>query len=284
MTESEGPDNQDGTAVPGKKKRGSRIRRLRPYAFGVVAMAVVFGISAGIGAHVRAGNKVSAPSNVAGPILVPSGLAASAAPTPTPAGGPSLNLPVHPSVPVTVTIYEDLRSPVSKAFADEYAPVLAQLLTTGQMQIHYRLVTASDKQYGGKGSLEAASAAACAQDQGRFTQFVDQVFKGQPNPQDDSLAKESVLKRMALKAHKIQMSKFEPCLEQHDHLGWAAKSQTEFAASGYGEVPVVQVNNTTLKNVQSKLTPQKLHSLVLAEAKRVIAVEATPAATPTTVG
>ena len=64
MTESKGPDNQDGTAVPGKKKRGSRIRRLRPYAFGVVAMAVVFGISAVIGAHVRAGkdDKVSAPA------------------------------------------------------------------------------------------------------------------------------------------------------------------------------------------------------------------------------
>ncbi|WNI18486.1 DsbA family protein [Actinacidiphila sp. ITFR-21] len=285
MTESKGPDNQDGTAVPGKKKRGGRLRRLRPYAFAVVSVAVVFGVSAVIGAHVRAGkdDKVSEPANAVGPAAVPTGPADTASPTPS-AAGPKLDMPVHPSVPVTVTIYEDLRSPVSKAFADTYGPVLTQLLTTGQMQIHYRLVTSSDRKYGGTGSLEAANAAACAQDQGRFTQFVDQVFKNQPDPQTDSLAKESVLKELALKAHKIQMGKFEPCLEQHDHLGWAKKSQTDYAASGLGALPVVQVNHTTIKDVESSLTPQKLHRLVLAEAKRVIALQDTPSATPTTTG
>jgi hypothetical protein len=281
MTESKGPDNQDGTAVPGKKKRGSRIRRLRPYAFAVVAMAVVFGISAVIGAHVRAGkgDKVSAPANVAGPAVVPTGPSDTSSPSASPtATGPKLDLAVHPSVPVTVTVYEDLRSPQSKAFADEYQPVLDQLLTTGQMQIHYRLVTASDQKYGGKGSLEAGNAAACAQDQGRFTQFVDEVYKNQPDPSSDKLAKLSFLKQLALKAHKIKMSTFEPCLEQEDHLGWVKQSQSVFAASGYGDVPVVQINDTTLKDVATTLTPAKLHKLVLAEAKRVIAVQNTPSA------
>jgi len=240
-----------------------------------------------IGAHVRAGkdDKVSAPAGAVGPAIVPTGPAApvdSATPTPTTTGKGTLNMPVRPSVPVTVTIYEDLRSPESKAFADEYTPVLTQLLTTGQMQIHYRLVTASDQKYGGKGSLEAADAAACAQDQGRFSQFVDEVFKNQPAPQRDDLAKESELKKLALKAKKIQMGKFEPCVEQHDHLGWAQKSQTDYAAAGYGDVPVVQINDTTLKDVRSTLTPKKLHSMVLAEARRVIAIQDTPAASPST--
>jgi hypothetical protein len=282
MTESKGPEDRDGTAVPGKKKRGSRIKKLRPYAFAVVAMGVVFGISAVIGAHVRAGknDKVSAPANAVGPAVVPTGPADSALPTPTSTstGSSTLFLPVHPSVPVTVTIYEDLRSPASKAFADEYAPVLSQLLTTGQAQIHYRLVTPTDKKYGGNGSLAAANAAACAQDQGRFTQFVDEVFKNQPAPQDDSLAKEAVLKKMAEKAKKIQMGKFEPCMQQSDHLGWVAKSQAEYATSGFGDVPVVQINDTTLKDVPTTLTPQKLRKLVLAEAKRVIAIQARPSA------
>jgi hypothetical protein len=281
MTESKGPDNQDGTAVPGKKKRGGRLRRLRPYAFGVVAMAVVFGISAVIGAHVRAGkdDKIASPANAVGPAVVPTGPQDTATATPTSTGGTKLDMPVHPSVPVTVTIYEDLRSPVSKAFADEYAPVLAQLLTTGQMQIHYRLVTASDQKYGGTGSLVAANAAACAQDQGRFSQFVDQIFKHQPDPTVDTLSKESFLKSMGLKAHKIKMGTFEPCVEQQDHLGWAKKSQADYAASGLGDLPVVQVDDTTVKDVQRTLTPKKLHALVLAEAKRVIAIQDTPAPT-----
>ncbi|WP_329137543.1 DsbA family protein [Streptomyces sp. NBC_01476] len=290
MTESKGPDKQDSTAVPGKKKRGSRIRRLRPYAFAVVTMAVVFGISAVIGAHVRAGKqeKVSGPANAVGPAVVPTGPADSASPTATPAG-PKLDVPVHPSVPVTVTIYEDLRSPESKAFADTYRPVLDQLLSTGQMQLHYRLVTASDKKYGGTGSLDAANAAACAQDQGRFPEFVDALFAYQPDPQSGTLSQESFLKRTAERAGKITMGKFEPCVEEADHLGWVKKSQSQYAASGLGAVPVVQIDDTTIKNVAHDLTPGKLHSKVLAEAKRVIALEkaaadasasATPSASP----
>lgn len=287
MTESKGPDNQDSTAVPGKKKRGSRIRRLRPYAFGVVAMAVVFGISAVIGAHVRAGkdDKVSAPSNVAGPAVVPTVPSDSASPSPSPsASGPKLDLPVHPSVPVTVTIFEDLRSPESKAFHDEYQPVLDQLLTTGQVQLHYRLVTATDKKYGGTGSMEAANAAACAQDQGRFPQFVGQVFDNQPAVTSDALAGESLMRKLALKAGKIKMGTFRPCLEQRDHEGWVKKSQADFAASGLGAVPVVQINDTTVKDVAGSLTPKKLHTMALDEAKRVIAIQDTPSATPTTTG
>ncbi|WP_405589038.1 DsbA family protein [Streptomyces sp. NBC_01190] len=283
MTESKGPDKRDGTAVPGKKKRGSRIRRLRPYAFAVVAMAVVFGISAVIGAHVRAGkdDKISAPSNAVGPASVPTGPSDAASPSPTATpSGPKLDLPVHPSVPVTVTIYEDLRSPASKAFAEEYKPTLDQLLTTGQVQLHYRLVTASDAKYGGEGSLLAANAAACAQDQGRLSQFVDQVYKNQPDPTSDKLAQESFLKKLALKAHKIKMATFEPCVQQRDHLGWAKKSQTEFAASGLGEVPVVKINDTTVKDVPGTLTPDKLHSMVLKEAKRVVAIQSGPPVSP----
>jgi len=276
MTESKGPDNQDKTAVPGKKKGKRRFRRLRPYAFGVVTMAVVFGVSALIGAHVRANkdNNVKAPSNAVGPAVVPTGPVATASASPSASsGGTKLNVPVKPSVPVTVTIYEDLRSPESKAFSDAYQSTLDQLLTTGQVELHYRLVTASDAKYGGSGSLDAASAAACAQDQGRFTQFVNEIYENQPDPQSSKLSQESFLKKMASKAGKISMGTFEPCYEQHDHIGWVNESQADFASSGLGGVPVVQINDTTVKDAQNTLTPAKLKSLVLAEAKRVVALE-----------
>jgi hypothetical protein len=288
MTESKGPDSQGRTAAPGKKRRKGPLDRIRPYAIGIVAMAVVFGGSALIGAHVRSTKdvKVTSPANAVGPAVVPTGPAASADPSPSPSdSGPKLDVPVRPSVPVTVTIYEDLRDPASKAFADTFQPVLTQLLVTGQVQLHYRLVTASDKKYGGNGSEEAAGAAACAQDQGRFTQFVDEVFKHQPaDPATDSLANQHFLKSLAGKAHKIKASTFDPCLEQGDHLGWVQKSQEQFAASGLGDVPVVQINDTAVADVQGTLTPQKLRSMVLKEAKRVVAVQATPSPTDTQLG
>lgn len=274
MTESKGPQDPDRAAMPGKKRRRSFLDRLRPYAVGVVAMAVVFGVSAAIGAHVRSNkdDKVSAPDNVAAPASVPG-----ASPAPSPSGSsPKLDVPVHPAVPVTVTVFEDLRSPASKAFAATYQPVFDQLLTTGQVQLHYRLVTASDRTYGGHASRDAAAAAACAQDQGRFTQYVAQVFANQPDPHSSRLSSLPFLKQLAGKAHKIKAGTFDPCVEQGDHVGWVLKSQADFAAAKYGDVPVVLINNVQVKDVQGSLTPQRLRTMVLDEAKRVIRVQDTP--------
>lgn len=287
MAESKGPGTKAGNSAPGGKKRRSLIVRARPYVLTTVIMAVVFGISALIGAHVRAGkdSKIAEPRGVAAAVVVPTGPSDTASPSATPADqGPKFDVPVRGATPVTVTIVEDLRSPASKAFLNEYAPVLTQLLTTGQVQLHYRLVTGTDATYGGSGSLLAANAAACAQDQGRFTAFVAALFAEQPDPHHDAMANVSWLKSVAKKAHKIKMLTFQPCVEQRDHVGWVQKSQADFAASGLGDVPVVEINNVPVKDVQGSLTPQKLSKLVQNEAKKVIAAQATPSATASALG
>lgn len=280
MTDSKGPGGKGGSAGP--KKRKGPIARLRPYAIGIAAMVVVFGGSAVIGAHVRANkdDKITEPNGVAAPAVVPTGPLSSASPSAAPSSKPKLSVVVNPAVPVTVTVYEDLRSPDSKAFAQEYNPTLSQLLLTGEVRLHYRLVTASDQQYGGTGAKVAANAAACAQDQSRFSQFVKEVWDHQPaDPHSDALASKKLMEKLAKKAGKISMGKFQPCIEQGDHDGWVKESQTDFAAQHLGAVPVVQINDTFVQTVHTTLTPQKLRALVLAEARRVIAVQATPAPT-----
>jgi protein-disulfide isomerase len=280
MTQSKGPDTKGGSA-PGVKKRKGLVARLRPYAVGAVAMAVVFGISAAIGAHVRAGkdDKVSAPSGAVAAAVRP-GASPSPSATAT-ATGPKLGIPVRPTAPVTVTVYEDLRSPDSKAFQDEYAATLQQLLAGGQVQFQYRLVTGSDRTYGGKGAQVAANAAACAQDQGRFTQFVDEVWKAQPaDPRSDALDSVSLMKKLAHKAGKIKADTFEPCVEQRDHEGWVIKSQQDFAASGLGSAPAVLIDGVPVEHGMSQLTPKSLTSQIKAEVKRVVALAATPTDTP----
>lgn len=283
MTESKGPDTPGGSVAP-KKKRKTLLDRLRPYAIGVMAMVVVFGASAVIGAHVR-GNKdtkVSEPSGAVAAAQPPTAPPTDgASPGPTAAAGPKLGIPVHPTVPVTVTVYEDLRSPDSKAFQEEYAATFQQLLTTGQVDFQYRLVTASDKQYGGTGALVAANAAACAQDQSRFTAFVGEVWKNQPaDPKNDALASEQLMKKLAAKAGKIKTASFDPCIEQRDHEGWVDRSQHDFAAADYGTVPVLEINGTVVKDLHSSLTPAGLRDQILKEVKRVIALQATPTQTP----
>jgi hypothetical protein len=283
MTESKGPDKSGGTLAPAKKKRKGPLAKLRPYAVGIMAIVVVFGGSALIGAHVRAGkdDKVAAPSGAVGPVVVPTGPTSTATPSPSASTGPDLQIAVRPSVPVAITIYEDLRSPDSKAFAEEYENTLHQMLTTGQVQIHYQLVTAADKQYGGKSDQYVANAAGCAQDQSRFTQFVQEIWDHQPDPHSSALGDEKLVKRLAHKAGKIKMATFEPCIEQGDHNGWVIKSQADYAASGIGDLPALMINNKPVKDVRTSLTPAKLRSLVNKEAKRVIAIQAAPTSSPT---
>jgi protein-disulfide isomerase len=281
MTESKGPGTPGGKAAATNKRKGL-LQQLRPYAIGIVAMVVVFGGSALIGAHVRStkDTKVTEPNGaVAAAKPVPS---TSASPTATPtSGGPKLDLPVNPTVPVTVTVFEDLRSPDSKAFQEEYAATFQQLLDTGQVRFQYRLVIPTDAQYGGKGSLVAANAAACAQDQGRFSQFVAQVWENQPaDPKDDAFDSTKLMERLARKAHKIDAATFEPCVKLADHEGWVLASQDAFTAAGLGgKVPVVQIDGTTVKDM-STLTPKKLRAQIQNEVKRSVALKATPTDTP----
>lgn len=262
MAESEGLEKQDKKIRKDKKDKVSAVARLRSYLGLAVVLTVVFGGSALVGAHVRGAKEHQ--------VKVPAGAA----------GDEKLALPVHPTVPVRVVVYEDLRSPQSKAFAQEYAAVIAKLLASGQMEIDYRLTTGSDARYGGTGAKAAANAAACAQDEGRFREYVDELWKLQPaDPQQDVFADVSVLKHAGKMAGKLSSGKFVPCVEGGDHDGWVRRSQDRFAALALGDAPVVQINDGTPPD-PATLTPAAFRTLVQKAAKEVVKQAATATPSP----
>ncbi|WP_438489799.1 DsbA family protein [Streptomyces sp. S186] len=262
MVASAGKTDNGGDAT-----RKSSRAKWRNYAVTAVGLAVVCGAAVVVGQFSRA--------NEATAIEPPSGAVGKT-------GDTKLDLPVKPTIPVTLTVYEDPRSPDSRAFAQQYADTFSRLLASGQVQINYRLVTQSDRQYGGTGAREAAAAAACAQDQGRFGPFMDQLWQHQPAPTTDGLKDRKLLKEIAKKAKKIEHDTFDLCLDRGSRQGWVKKAQEEYAASGLGPVPVVQVNGRTLPDPRTQLTPKKLTALVTKEARQVAAAApATPSPTPT---
>lgn len=261
MAKSKGSKGAKGSKEPVTGSRHTGWGRLRPYTAAVVAVAAVFAVSAVIGAHVRSGQ--------ADLIKVPSGV---------PSTGPNnLAVPIKPAIPVTVTVYEDLRSPVSRDFARKWEPAFDSLLNGGRAEIAYRLVTPTDLTEGGTGSAEAANAAACAQDQGKdqFERFVDLLWKKQPALSRDRFASVAYLEMLGRQVHGIQDSRFVPCVQSHDHRGWVRASQRDFARMHLGDVPVIQVNGVTVDPVKDKLTPAKLDALV-----RRAVVRATASASP----
>ncbi len=237
--------------------------RWRPYSAAIIGVAAVFAVSAVIGAHVRAGE--------ASEVKVPRGM---------PSTGPSgLAVPIKPAIPVVVTVFEDFRSPASKAFAAQWQPTFHHLLVTGRAEMAYRLVTQTDATRGGSGSLEAANAAGCAQDQGKkqFQGLVSELWKHQPAVSDDAFADQAYLDRLGRKVKDLQASMFVPCVKSLDHQGWVDASQRDYVRAGLGAVPRIQVNGVTVP--MKGLTPAKLEALVKKATERA-GMTASPSAPP----
>jgi hypothetical protein len=269
MAKSKGPQGAEAEKKPtssgttGPRRTGWS--RWRPYSAAIIAVAALFAVSALIGAHVRAGEATT--------VKVPSGM---------PSTGPSaLAVPIKPANPVTVTVYEDFRSPVSKAFAAQWQPTFHNLLISGKAEIAYRLVTQTDVTKGGHGSLDAANAAGCAQDQGKdqFQDFVKELWKHQPPVSDDAFASATYLEKLGRKVHGLQASLFVPCVQSLDHQGWVNASQKDYVQAGLGDVPVLQVNGVTVTDL-AHLTPARLMALVKKATDAAVAADAQSSQTP----
>jgi protein-disulfide isomerase len=269
MAKSKGPQDSGAGKTPtpsgsaGVRRTGWS--RWRPYSAAIIGVAALFAVSALIGAHVRAGEATT--------VKVPNGM---------PSTGPSaLAVPIKPEIPVTVTVYEDLRSPVSKAFAAQWQPTFHTLLISGKAQLAYRLVTQTDLTRGGHGSADAANAAGCAQDQGvkQFQDYVKELWKHQPPVSDDRFANTPYLEKLGRKVHGLQASLFVPCVQSRDHQGWVTASQKDFAKAGLGDVPVIQVNGVAVPDVQH-LTPARLMELVKKATAQAIAADPGTSASP----
>jgi protein-disulfide isomerase len=252
MAESKGSQDakgQDKPTVSGTAaSRRTGWSRWRPYSTAIVGVAAVFAVSAVIGAHVRSGE-----ANV---VKVPTGV-------PSAAPG-NLAVPIKPAIPVTVTIYEDLRSPASRAFDAQWNSTFDNLLNSGKAEIAYRLVTPTDAQQGGTGSKQAANAAACAQDQGKdqFEKYVALLWKKQPPVSQDKFSNAGYLERLGRDVRGLQANMFVPCVQSGDHDGWVDASQKDYVKAGLGDVPVIQVNDVTIDPAQDALTPAKLRKVI----------------------
>lgn len=237
---------EQGRSGPGRDPR----TRWRRRATTVLTLLAVFTAAYLIGQQVRwdKQNEVNPPTGAVRPDLL---------------AVPGRRLPV----PVTVTVYEDLRSPDSRAFALEYGPALDRMAATGQVRVLHRLVTGTDSRLGGRGSAAAANAAACAQDEGRFTEYLAELWRGQPDEGDDTFADARFLNDLAERVPGIDQARFHPCVRGGKHHGWVAASQRAFERSGLGTAPVLTVGGKAVRP-SAGLTPGRLTTLVRAEVRR----------------
>ncbi|GLW47889.1 membrane protein [Streptomyces sp. NBRC 14336] len=238
-----------------REKQKAAERRRRALIVGA-SVVCVLGLAAVIGV-IAANTGKDDGSDSAGPVVAPSGAQ----------GEDSLAIPVgKDEAPSTLVVWEDFRCPACKAFEDAYRSTIHELTDAGQLRVEYRLATIIDGNLGGTGSRNAANAAACAQDVGKFVPYHDVLYQNQPPETDDAFSQNSKLFELAAKVDGLDTPAFRKCVEDGTHNSWVAKSNDAFRSGGFSGTPTVLLNGKNIYQDQS-MTPQKLKQQVQEAAK-----------------
>jgi protein-disulfide isomerase len=236
-------------AVEREKQKAAEKRR-RALIVGA-SVVCVLGLAAVIGV-VAANAGKDDDSEASGPVVAPSGAL----------GKDSLTIPVgKESARSTLTVWEDFRCPACKAYEDAYRPTIHELTDAGKLKVEYRLATIIDGNLRGTGSHNAANAAACAQDAGKFAEYHDVLYQNQPDETDDAFAKDSKLFELAGKVNGLDTPAFRKCVEDGTHDSWVDKSADAFEKGGFSGTPTVLFDGKNIYQDRS-MTPAKLKQMV----------------------
>ncbi|MEV0279613.1 thioredoxin domain-containing protein [Streptomyces sp. NPDC050610] len=254
------PGKDDGTRSARERLReqreADRAREKRKRTLiAAVAVVAVLGIAAGVAALVNStGNDKGKDEQASGPAVAPKGAT----------GDGNVVIPEgKPAAKSTLTVYEDFRCPGCGGFEAQFHDTIHELQDKGQLKTEYHLVTIIDGNMGGTGSLNAANAAGCAQDAGKFPDYHDLLYKNQPDEREDAFADKAHLIKLAGQVKGLDTPAFQKCVNDGTHDSWVKKSNEAFNKSSYHATPTVLLDGKNIYADQSNpLTPDKLKKMV----------------------
>ncbi|MFF9868601.1 thioredoxin domain-containing protein [Streptomyces sp. NPDC013953] len=224
-----------------REQQKSRERRRRTLlvsaaVVGVLGLAAVAGV-------IAANTGDDGEGSGAGPVAAPTGAA----------GKDQLAIPVGATdAPSTLTIWEDFRCPACAQFENAVRDTIHGLTDSGQIKVEYHLATIIDGNMGGSGSLNAANAAACAQDAGKFVAYHDVLYQNQPPEPDDAFADDDKLFELAGKVPGLDTPAFRSCVSDGTHDSWVNKSNQAFGEGGFRGTPTVLLNGESIFPTKGK--------------------------------
>jgi protein-disulfide isomerase len=160
-----------------------------------------------------------------------------------PASGRTLG---NPSAPVTIDVYSDFRCTGCFAFAVELEPQLvSKYVQPGKAKMVYHDFITIDSG-GVTESRDAANAALCASDQGKFWLYHDWLFANQSAQEAPGYFTIDRLIKIG-QAAGLDMSSFEPCVRNGTHLS-EIQAAIKAAPSGISSTPTIFVNGKVVVN------------------------------------
>ncbi len=150
-----------------------------------------------------------------------------------------------PKAPVTVVEFADFQCPFcGRFFHTAEAPLIDQYVKTGKVKFVYRNFA-----FLGPESEDAAVAAACAGEQGKFWEYHDYLYNHQQGENEGAFAKAN-LKKFARAVSGIDGAKFDPCVDQGRYMN-AVRADTAAGRSfGVTGTPATFINGRLVSGAQ----------------------------------
>ena len=159
------------------------------------------------------------------------------------------------NAPATIDVYGDFRCSACYRFTSDGTEknLVANYVATGKAKLVWHDLLSIDRFDGGTASRDAANAAWCAADQGKFWVMHDWLYANQGSSEAASAFTLSRLSDIG-KAAGLDMSKFQPCLDQgaHDANIAAEAATTPPDATG---TPAIFVNGKFVGDPSANLVP-----------------------------
>jgi protein-disulfide isomerase len=202
------------------------------------AAAVVIAAIVIAGAIILTSGKNNGPAAV-GDLPSPNGpLASQITPTDLPTNGRTLG---NANAAHTIDIWEDFQCPNCRLFTFTIEPQLIDnYVAKGQAKLVYHDWLVIDSGTGGHESLDAANAALCASDQGKFWPFHDWLFTNQFQEGSGAFTKDRI-KGMASMMGGLDLNKFDSCVDSGTHNA-DVKTESSKPPAGATGTPAVLVD------------------------------------------
>jgi protein-disulfide isomerase len=163
---------------------------------------------------------------------------------------------------VTIIEFADFRCPFCEQFFTNTLPqITTDYINTGKVKFYFRNFA-----FLGDASTVAADASECANDQGKFWDFYNYLYKNQPAETDTTMYNTDTLTQAAVSLG-MNDNQFRSCLDGKTNDAKAAKDMSDGQAAGVSGTPTFFINGTSVVGAQPYSAIKAIIDQELAKAK-----------------
>lgn len=172
----------------------------------------------------------------------------------------------QPGAP-TVDLYEDFQCPACAQFEAVVGPTIMGLATEGKITLVFHVKNFLDDNLGNDSSTRAGTATFCAADAGKFREYHDQVYAGQPAREGEGFTDERLTEFARAAGLSGQaLTTWESCLSSGRYDAYVDSVEKASFEDGVRGTPTVRINGKD-QELSAIWSPEGFTAAVEAAAK-----------------